>query len=558
MTSSNLAIISTALSDSTLQGLRDEFEDRVFRGVDGFFAKYFDKKPWAPLVAAAAAGSGFPHLDAVMKQVQSLVPTLRSDTAGIHFRSEPLNKPGDPLSAAIYLLTGQQAHHIAPSNIRVCGQSYHATTNDHNDTHILRLYHQATQVFKAQPTRYFLHGFLVNGSTLELWVFDRSGAYSSETFDLRQRPNLLLQILCGYACMSDEEAGLNSFVKRCEANKTTYVEFDDQEDNRFYLGPDWIAAPSYLVGLGTACLGASRSASTAVVDPDAVVKFSWREDDATHPELQLLELARKRNVKGIIQVLGNQDLVSIAHLRSGLQFPQPLVNRTLSCVVTSPRGWPIQKFASIPELLHALGDLVEALGSLYLDGGIIHRDVAIKNLIIAPQPGAGRRKGVLIDFDLALDVENARALEPMMGSEGFMAIGILSGQKHTYRHDLESLFYVLLWLAIGNNHEADDASGIMQGLPEGSRLRKWCGMDFGAIRRDKAADMSPEGFVAMLDEFSPDFAPVQDLTRELHALLFPLHDGRIFTGTEMDRAAAKRLYDGMAAAFHKSASSFPM
>ncbi|KAK3393945.1 hypothetical protein B0H63DRAFT_555233 [Podospora didyma] len=123
------------------------------------------------------------------------------------------------------------------------------------------------------------------------------------------------------------------------------------------------------------------------------------------------------------------------------------------------------------------GHLVEALRSLHLDGGIIHRDVAIS---------------------------------------------ILSRQNHSYRHDLESLFYVLLWIAIGKNHDLDDACGIPGGLPESSRLGKWCGMDFRAVRRDEAADMSAEGFWAILDEFSPDFASVRDLAKELHALLFPL------------------------------------
>lgn len=92
----------------------------------------------------------------------------------------------------------------------------------------------------------------------------------------------------------------------------------------------------------------------------------------------------------------------------------------------------------------------------------------------------------------------------MMGSEGFVAIGVLSGHQHSHRHDLESLFYVLPWLAIGSNRDADDACGMLEGIPESSRLRKWYGIDFGAFRREKAADMSAEGFPAILDEFSPD------------------------------------------------------
>ncbi len=75
---------------------------------------------------------------------------------------------------------------------------------------------------------------------------------------------------------------------------------------------------------------------------------------------------------------------------------------------------------------------------------ILYRDVAIKNLIITPQHSADNPKGVLLDFNFALDLDNVRLIELIVRSDGFMAIGIFSGQRHTYRHDLESLFYVFL------------------------------------------------------------------------------------------------------------------
>lgn len=209
--------------------------------------------------------------------------------------------------------------------------------------------------------------------------------------------------------MSNVEAGFNSFVKHCKANDASYVEFG--QGRRFHLRSGFVAAPSYVVGPGTACLAASRGASAAV-ELDTVVKFSWRDDAATHAELRLLELARKRNVKGVVRILGSLDLVSISELRHGLQFRQPFASRTLSCAVTVPLGQPFQKFQSIPELLDIMGDLVEALRSLYLDSGIIHRDVAIKNLVIAPQSGADRAKGMLIDLFLAWMLTPARRLSP--------------------------------------------------------------------------------------------------------------------------------------------------
>ncbi|KAI1132124.1 kinase-like domain-containing protein [Nemania abortiva] len=347
--------------------------------------------------------------------------------------------------------------------------------------------------------------------------------------------------------MTDEECGINTFVKSLGPSSEGYVTFD--QDDKLYLRSEMIAAADYLVGPGTTCYAASVS---PVGKPRVVVKFSWREG-STPAELQLLKRAHERNVWGIISLLRHQELVSIADLRKGLHFDHPFVNRSLSCVATAPLGRPIQKFTSIHELLEVFCDLTKALRSLYVDGRMLHRDIAIKNLVITAEDSMNSSKGMLIDFDQALDLDNVRAVEPMVGSDGFMAIEVLFGMPHTFRHDLESLFYVFLWLAIANDHEHDDAYDILEGLPKTSRLWKWCSLDFVSVGLAKEADMSLDGFSTILDEFSPDFAPLRELAKELHELVFPMRDGRIFTGTDTDQSAAEQLYDEIADAFNQSA-----
>ncbi|KAH6637139.1 hypothetical protein F5144DRAFT_647085 [Chaetomium tenue] len=538
-------------SEAALQSLRDELDGNVFRGVDGFFAKYFENRPWSAaleekLQETKAADKlstdalGLTHFDALVEWLAAFGSLIFvADQSSLRFRTQSLSStPTGPLSASIYIETSDLP--FVAGSTRVFGEYHHAdatvAVDDYDD--LMRFYGRALAVFQAQPARLFLHGFRVCGSTLKLWVFDRSGAYSSGKLDLAQRPGLLVQTLASYAMMDDKEAGFNTFVKRLGPGSEGCVTFG-QDNKLLHLRPELIAVPDYLVGLGTTCYAASTSTTG---EPTDVVKFSWREGEA-HAEIRRLEQARERKVW------------ATADLRSGLQFPQPFVNRVFSCVATAPLGRPIQKFTSIAELLETLRDLVKALRSLYLDARIIHRDIAIKNLVIAPQSSADNPKGVLIDFDQALDVDNARAMEPMVGSDGFMAIGILTGKRHTYRHDLESLFYVFLWFAIANDHENDNAYDILEGLPKTSRLWKWCSMDFGAVGREKAADMTPEGFSALLDEFSADFAPLRGLAKELHAPIFSLRDGKIFTGTETDQAAVERLYDEMEDAFNKGASA---
>ncbi|CAG7555255.1 unnamed protein product [Fusarium equiseti] len=553
-----------APTEATLQSLRDELKGNIFRNVDGLFAKHFEGRSWSVVVqnklqeteSARAIGklsagvSDIHRFDALVEwlaEFQNLFFTVHQ--ANFRFHSQPLNDTGSSPQATIYLETSD-VESIAGST-RVFGEFHHESTAAMaDDDDLLRFFERAHQVFKAQSARCFVHGFLFRGTTLELWVFDRSGAYSSERLDLAEKPDLLVRILAGYTLMSDEEVGFNTFVKALAPASDRYVTLDRRD--KLYLRPEVIASADYIVGPGTTCYVASTSTTGK---PDTVIKFSWREDEEL-TEVTLLKRAHERNAWGVIRLVGYEDLMSISDLRRGLHFPGRFVNRTFSCVAIAPLGRPIRQFASIPELLEVLHDLVKALQSLYMNARILHRDVAIKNLIIVPQHGEGSPKGVLLDFNFALDLDNIRPIEPMVGSDGFMAIGILSGQRHTYRHDLESLFYVFLWIAIANDRVHDEVHGILEGMTRTSRLRKWCTMDFGAVGRDKAADMSPEGFEGILNEFSSAFTPLRGLAKELHELIFPVRDGKIFTGTDTDQVAIQRLYDGMAGAFKRNVLAF--
>ena len=49
---------------------------------------------------------------------------------------------------------------------------------------------------------------------MRLWMFDRSGVYSSEKFDINKEPEQFVKVIAGYALMTDSELGLNTFIKR--------------------------------------------------------------------------------------------------------------------------------------------------------------------------------------------------------------------------------------------------------------------------------------------------------------------------------------------------------
>jgi hypothetical protein len=97
---------------------------------------------------------------------------------------------------------------------------------------------------------------------------------------------------------------------------------------------------------------------------------------------------------------------------------------------------------------------------------------------------------------------------------------------HTYRHDLESFFYVFLYLAVCRNKR----------LPKTSRLTRWMDVkkDWVEVGRMKREDMSDNGsFAAIIDEFQPSFKDLGFLSHDLRLILF-FSGKEFFVGTKTE------------------------
>lgn len=83
-----------------------------------------------------------------------------------------------------------------------------------------------------------------------------------------------------------------------------------------------------------------------------------------------------------------------------------------------------------------------------VSGTAVHRDISKNNIIITDPKTADGFTGMLIDLDLAIVGGERSGARHQTGTMEFMAIDVLRGVKHTYRHDLESFFYVLCGYAL--------------------------------------------------------------------------------------------------------------
>ncbi|KJZ71102.1 hypothetical protein HIM_09521 [Hirsutella minnesotensis 3608] len=224
----------------------------------------------------------------------------------------------------------------------------------------------------------------------------------------------------------------------------------------------------------------------------------------------------------------------------------PYDNRVFRCLVISPAGRAIHKYERTSELLGALRDAIKAHRSLYLKGNILHRDISENNIIITDRKSTGHM-GMLIDLDPAKELGSGRSgARCRTGTMEFMAIEVLQGISHTYRHDLESFFYVFLWLC-GRRGWEFLRNQKEQLAP--SLLTKWYTGSYREIASAKRGHMHVDGFEDILEEFpQPKFDCVKPLCRELRGILFPYRDG-LFIGTPKD---PEILYGPIIKAFDKA------
>ena len=117
---------------------------------------------------------------------------------------------------------------------------------------------------------------------------------------------------------------------------------------------------------------------------------------------------------------------------------------------------------------------------LYEVAGILHRDLSMKNIMY--RIVKGKVHGVLMDYDLSswtkkLTSDYAKTSQQRTGTPPFMAYELLDpniDMLHLYRHDLESLFYIMLILATQYEVQAPGESGEgCVGMREELPYRRW-------------------------------------------------------------------------------------
>ncbi|CAD6499019.1 BgTH12-04673, partial [Blumeria graminis f. sp. triticale] len=199
-------------------------------------------------------------------------------------------------------------------------------------------------------------------------------------------------------------------------------------------------------------------------------------------------------------------------------------NRWETVVAAGPFGRAIGEETTAVELICGLRDAIKGHQSLYMDTNILHRDISTNNIILTNPKRNNGCHGMLIDLDLAIlrtdnnCSENAKALT---GTMELLALGLLEeyalpsnkGIFNTYRHDLESFFFVLISVFIRFGWGPKKS-------PHLGMLRKWYKGEAKDMLFNKSGAISMTYFEKnTLDAFSSRFECLKDLGRKLCKIL---------------------------------------
>ncbi|CAD6500142.1 BgTH12-04245 [Blumeria graminis f. sp. triticale] len=412
---------------------------------------------------------------------------------------------------------------------------------------IVQLSRSVREVFCAQPLRRFLHGFCLFEEDFELWLFDRSGAYSSGPKNIVRNKKLFVRAISSYLLMSDEELGCDmSILHHGEDKFVQFPKIGKDPGQSFEIKSNPIVQPMRLITRGTTCYETK--------DKLKVIKYSWTSSEE-NTEIDFLNIAK--SVRGVVNCLASEVIYETkSHLddlnllraipwdlRAANRFisrgiklkgaPMQCLkrNRRLIRIAMIPRGRSIYSGGSILEFVAGIRDAIKGHEGLVAKE-VLHGDVSEGNIILLNPSQEDDLHGMLIDLDHSVKMKGNLALEDdrsLTGTMKFMALERLQHARdtgksigRTCRHDLESFFYVFIIGCI----EYEDVSA-----NEANDLNDWCTNDVKSNFKFKRDDI--QNFdIEILDRFTASFKGLKELAEKLRQILF--HDDGRYIETPVD------------------------
>ncbi|KAF5343297.1 hypothetical protein D9758_016495 [Tetrapyrgos nigripes] len=389
-------------------------------------------------------------------------------------------------------------------------------THDVHDLQI-QLAGYGLEMLSSGLLRHHNVGIAVDGTCFQLTYYDRSKVVLSQPVNMDEGKNLLLFLALLYklGTLYDRKspsvppftADENHFPRIDPVCNSGYGDFEELQarqpkglvhnrnsefpganafhssklylDERTTVQLQEILHRAYsIIGRGTTVIKAKRiKGRWDERIQDVVVKISFPGAERP-PEQVLVEEARNAAVGNHIWALNHlPEILSYHEYDLDKNTPQPRLakyltdalgegayeRRVLRILVLRPLC-PITHLKEPGLYAQVFYDILQIHRWLIDHAKIFHRDISMANIMFVRKDGAVC--GILNDFDLAarLPLPMKRYSQQRTGTKPYMSHDLLDPvsqrfyRGHTYRHDLESLFYVVLILTSHYNGNLDQES----------------------------------------------------------------------------------------------------
>ncbi|PPQ83560.1 hypothetical protein CVT24_004680 [Panaeolus cyanescens] len=308
-----------------------------------------------------------------------------------------------------------------------------------------------SQCFIAHPTRIFVYGLCITKTKLCLYRYDRCGILYSDWVNYREKH--AHELVRALLIISSPDPAMLGFDETVVINKAGKHVFSMEQDGKLVKLTE--------VSLEWNCLSLTGRSTTCwkVINEDTKKGFLLKQQFVNiqrTPEHELLE--EVKGIKGIVKVHFAQ---RIGKLMSELRgtIPPNFHDRFLYRMVVEEYGKSIKCVTDVLLLIKAMRDVITGIaqGGLYQQE-VLHRDISANNILYAKDPKNLRKDegyGNLIDFELSINPDRTTSLDGKdfrTGTHAFHSIRVLRSDPKTYHpgylDDLESFFWVLVWILI--------------------------------------------------------------------------------------------------------------
>ncbi|KAF8144290.1 hypothetical protein K438DRAFT_1992935 [Mycena galopus ATCC 62051] len=309
---------------------------------------------------------------------------------------------------------------------------------------------------------------LVTPRSIQMLYYDRSIMVKSDPLFFTTAPIPFITLLSRIASLTRAQWGYSAALTAAPAPS---VGLSDDISDRTFVGKTLQLTNGWKLRIGTSVFGAHgligrgtcvvhatviASIDDQNVRKSVIVKWSWSPQTRSR-EASIIEAATTRAKEAgdtwvldhLPIVLHSQDVADTdsPKLRLSEALDKKYEPRDLRITVQEELT-PIEDLTTAPELADVMRGIFKYYRWLYEKAKVMHRDISLGNLTYRIKND--KIFGVLNDFDLSLllDADNISTSRQRTGTKPFMAIDLLVPQPppHLYRHDLESLYYVILWI----------------------------------------------------------------------------------------------------------------